>query len=71
MKRLSRRAMLRGTAGAGVVSIALPPLEAMLDSHGTAYAASPFPQRFGVWYYGCGITGHSAPLAVENFFPRT
>jgi hypothetical protein len=71
MKKLSRRAMLRGTAGAGVVSIALPPLEAMLNGNGTAYAASPFPQRFGVWYYGCGITGHSAPLAVENFFPKT
>jgi hypothetical protein len=72
MKHLSRRTMLRGMGGAGVVSLALPPLEAMLDANGTALAAgAAFPRRFGVWFYGCGITAHSAPLAVDNFFPRT
>jgi hypothetical protein len=58
--------------GAGVVSLALPALEAMLNRNGTAYAAgAAFPKRFGVWFYGCGITAHSAPLAVDAFFPRT
>jgi hypothetical protein len=70
-RKLSRRTLLRGAGGAGVVSIALPALEAMLDDHGTAYAAEPFPRRFGVWYYGCGITARSPQLAVDNFFPRT
>src|SRR3954451_18412199 len=70
-RKLSRRTLLRGACGAGVVSIALPALEAMLDDHGTAYAAEPFPRRFGVWYYGCGITARSPQLAVDNFFPRT
>ena len=68
---LSRRTMLRGMGGSGVVSLALPPLEAMLNSHGTAYAAAAFPRRFGVWFYGCGITAQSAALAVDNFFPKT
>src|SRR2546423_7250103 len=70
---LSRRTMLRGMGGAGVVSLALPPLEAMLTTNGTAYAAGPaaFPKRFGVWFYGCGITAQSAPLAVDSFFPKT
>jgi hypothetical protein len=72
MKTLSRRTMLRGAGVAGLVRVALPPLEAMLDGNGTAYAAGPaFPKRFGVWYYGCGITGRSAQLAVDNFFPKT
>jgi hypothetical protein len=64
--------MLRGAGSAGLVSIALPALEGMLDSHGTAYAAGPpLPTRFGVWYYGCGLTGRSAQMAVDAFFPRT
>jgi hypothetical protein len=71
MKKLSRRTMLRGMGGAGAVSIALPPLEAMLNAHGTAYAAAPFPKRFGVWYYGCGITARDAQLAIDSFFPKT
>jgi hypothetical protein len=70
-KPLNRRTLLRGLGGAGVVSLALPPLEAMLNGNGTAYAAGPFPKRFGVWYYGCGITAHDRQLAIDNFFPKT
>ncbi|HXU80467.1 MAG TPA: hypothetical protein VN914_03680, partial [Polyangia bacterium] len=68
---MNRRTMLRGLGGAGVVSLALPPLEAMLNRHGTAYAAGPFPKRFGVWYYGCGITARDRQSAIDNFFPKT
>lgn len=54
MKRfvLSRRTFLRG-AGA---MVALPTLEAMLNSNGTAYAAgSTPPKRFVVFFYGNGV----------------
>jgi hypothetical protein len=54
--RLSRRSVLRGLAAGAVTSIALPPLEAMMNATGTAHAdGSPFPDRFGVWFWGNGI----------------
>ena len=55
--RLSRRAMLRGTAQGALATLALPTLDAMLNSHGTAYAQSnaPLPKRFGVFYWGNGV----------------
>ena len=55
MKYLNRRTVLRGLVGAGAVSVALPPLEAMFNANGTAYAASgAIPRRFGVWFWGNG-----------------
>ena len=52
---LTRRTMLRGLLGGAAVSIALPPLEAMMDAHGLAYADGPPPLRFGLWFWGNGI----------------
>jgi len=50
--RLSRRAVLRG---AGAI-VALPALEAMLGTYGTAYAdGTPLPLRFGVFFFGNGV----------------
>lgn len=50
--RLSRRDVLRG-AGA---LVALPALEAMLGTDGTAYAdGTPLPLRFGVFFFGNGV----------------
>lgn len=50
--KLSRRTLLRA-AGAAV---ALPTLDAMLNSHGTAYAQGmPLPLRFMVWFFGNGV----------------
>jgi len=47
--------MLRGILGASAVSVGLPLLEAMLDSHGEALAdGAPLPLRFGVWFWGNG-----------------
>ena len=40
---LTRRTMLRGLLGGAAVSIALPPLEAMMDANGLAYADGPPP----------------------------
>ncbi len=57
MKRfLSRRTVLRGLLGGTAVSIAMPPLEAMFNSTGTAYAdGGTLPGRFGTWFWGNGM----------------
>lgn len=54
---LNRRQLLRGTMGGLAFGLALPTLEAMLDSHGTAYAQTraPIPKRLGVFYWGNGV----------------
>ncbi|MCI0420434.1 MAG: DUF1552 domain-containing protein, partial [Acidobacteria bacterium] len=55
---LSRRTFLKtmGLAGA-VVRIGLPPLAAMFNSNGTAYAGGvkTLPKRFVLWFNGNGI----------------
>jgi len=54
-RTLSRRTLLRGVFGGSLVSLALPPLEAMLDSHGEAWADEPGPiRRYGVFFWGNG-----------------
>lgn len=56
MKVLDRRTLLKGMLGAAAISVALPPLEAMMNSTGTAYAGgTAFPKRFGVWFWGNGV----------------
>ena len=58
MKRhvLDRRAVLRGLVGGAAVSVALPPLEAMLGVNGDALAdGTALPSRFGVWFWGNGV----------------
>ncbi|HUS06628.1 MAG TPA: DUF1552 domain-containing protein [Bryobacteraceae bacterium] len=64
-RRPSRRAFLKGLGPAGaLVRVGLPPLEAMFNTHGTAYAAdesrvgnsvSRIPSRFVLWFNGNGI----------------
>ena len=57
MRMLSRRKFLIGTSATGtVVRLGLPVLDAMLNSHGTAYAAErPIESRFVQWFNGNGI----------------
>lgn len=53
---LDRRTFLRGSIGAAVATIALPPLEIMLNSNGTAFAnGHAIPKRFGVFFWGNGV----------------
>lgn len=56
-KPLSRRNFLRGLGVAGsTVRVGLPPLAAMFNSNGTAYAAGPaIASRFVFWFNGNGI----------------
>lgn len=54
--KLSRRTVLRGLAGGAAVSVALPPLEAMLNANGTAYAnGDGLPLRFLSFFWGNGV----------------
>jgi hypothetical protein len=53
---LNRRTLLRGALGGALVSIGLPPLEAMFNGNGTAHAdGSPLPRRLGVFFWGNGV----------------
>ncbi|MBL8969394.1 MAG: DUF1552 domain-containing protein [Myxococcales bacterium] len=53
---LSRRTLLRGAVGGTSVALALPMLDAMLNSNGTALAnGTPLPRRFVTWFFGNGV----------------
>ncbi|AKF10550.1 DUF1552 domain-containing protein [Sandaracinus amylolyticus] len=53
---LNRRTVLRGMLGGAAIAVALPPLEAMFDVNGTAYAGGEtIPKRFGVFFWGNGV----------------
>jgi len=57
-----RRDILRGALGGAAVTVALPFLDAFLNTNGTALASTgaPLPVRFGTWYWGLGHTpGHA------------
>ncbi len=57
-QRLSRRIFLKGLSAAQTaVTVGLPPLVSMFNSHGTAYAAeaAPIQRRFVLWFNGNGI----------------
>lgn len=68
---LSRRTLLRGLAGGVSAALPLPPLEAMLDGHGTAYAdGSPIPRKLLVWFFGNGVHSYYGPSNhVERWAP--
>jgi hypothetical protein len=57
MNKISRRRVLRGIINGAAVSVSLPLLNCFLNDNGTALAAgrSARPQRFGTWFWGCGI----------------
>lgn len=62
---LDRRTVLRGMLGGGLVTLALPTLEAMLNDHGDAHAdGSPLPCRFMTWMFGNGCR-------LEHWVPST
>jgi len=54
--RFSRRRVLRGILNGAAVTVSLPFLDCMLNSNGTALAATgtSIPLRFGTWFWGLG-----------------
>jgi len=62
-KPLHRRTVLRGALGGFGAALALPLLDAMLDSHGEALAdGDPLPVRFISFFFGNGVK-------LERFVP--
>jgi hypothetical protein len=58
MRGLSRRTWLRGLLGGSFVRVGLPPLAAMFNANGTAYASGEpktIETRFVFWFNGNGI----------------
>ena len=54
--KLDRRTFMRGALGGATASLALPVLEAMLDTHGEALAGGgALPVRYGVFFWGNGV----------------
>lgn len=54
--RLNRRSFLRGSVGGVLTSLALPPLEAMMDANGESFAqGGAFPTHLGLWFWGNGV----------------
>ena len=52
---LPRRTVLRGLFGGTALSLGLPPLEAMFNVNGNAYAdGGALPKRFGMFFWGNG-----------------
>lgn len=53
---MNRRVFLRSAIGGAAASVALPPLQAMMDSTGRAWAdGHELPTRYGVWFWGNGV----------------
>jgi hypothetical protein len=53
---IGRRSLLRGMLYGSAVSVGLPTLELMLNSHGTALAdGAVIPKRFGIFFWGNGV----------------
>lgn len=69
MKWISRRHILRGMAWGSAVSVSLPILECMLDTHGRALAdGTPLPKCFGVFFWGNGVRLASyVPSSVGSY----
>lgn len=55
-RQFNRRQLLRGLMGGAAVSVALPMLDGMLNTSGTALAdGTPLPKRFGIFFWGNGV----------------
>lgn len=62
--KLNRRRVLKGLLGTSSIALGLPPLNAMFNENGTAYAqGGQVTKRLGVWYWGSG-------MRPERFWPQ-
>ena len=68
---ISRRKILRGTMGAGFVSVGLPFLDCYLNNNGTALAATgaDLPVVYGTWFQDLGFNpGRWVPATTGSNF---
>lgn len=66
MVRLSRRAMLKGALGGSVVTLALPPLEAMWGPRGARADDPSQAPIFGVFFWANGTPWHAGHGATQG-----
>ena len=69
--KINRRTVLRGTMGAGAVSVGLPFLDCTLNNNGTALAATgqQLPVVFGTWFQDLGFNpGRWVPSTTGSTF---
>lgn len=57
LNELTRRRVLRGMMAGGAIAVGLPILDCMLNTNGTAFAATgaPIPPRLATWFWGLGV----------------
>ncbi len=65
-KFLSRRTLLKGALGGGVVSLALPPLEAMMGTNGALADGTTEGPIFGVFFWANGTPWHGGHGGVQG-----
>lgn len=73
-RKIGRRSFLRGSLQGVAVTVALPFLDIFLNDSGSALAATgaPLPQRFGTWFFGCGMNPQRwVPKAVGSNWELT
>jgi hypothetical protein len=70
MAQMSKRSLLKGMLGGGLITVALPMLDCFLDGNGVALASgAPMPTRFATWLWGCGVNNARwTPDRVGNDF---
>ena len=67
--RFDRRSVLRGMLGGAGVYLALPALDAFLDTNGDAWAdGTALPVRFGTYFWGLGLT--DTPTGGTRWVPK-
>lgn len=56
-RHITRRRLLRGMLAGSAVTVGLPILDCVLNTNGTAFAATgaPLPARFATWYWPLGL----------------
>jgi hypothetical protein len=66
---LSRRSFLRGSLAGAAVSLALPPLEAMLDGNGAYADGSMDEPVFGLFFWANGVPWNAKHGEISAGFP--
>ncbi len=68
-KYLSRRTVLRGSIGGATIGLALPLLDAMVDTRGAVAGGDPEGPIFGIFYWANGTSWHAGHGGMQAGYP--